>query len=156
MQAKKMQERKQMDFLSEGRYFFPLLKQKKGERVCRVQADVQFSDEIYSSLPFTGPNFLHKVGSKPFMRAKRNRMRMKNKKNGRQENVISRAYRKDDLEEKCWTLWCSSGKKLCSGHRLSPWSGQIPHAAGHLSPCTTITEPYVPRTRALQQETPPQ
>ena len=28
------------------------------------------------------------------------------------------------------------------GHRFSPWSGKIPHAGGHLSPCTTTPEAH--------------
>ena len=52
-----------------------------------------------------------------------------------------------------------SGKEStcqCRRHRFDPWSGKIPHAAGHLSLCTTTTESMHPRAHALQQEKPPQ
>ena len=55
----------------------------------------------------------------------------------------------------CWL----SGKEStcqCRRHRFDPWSGKIPHAAGHLSLCTTTTESMHPRAHALQQEKPPQ
>ena len=35
----------------------------------------------------------------------------------------------------------------CRGHRFSPWSRKIPHAAGQPSPCATTTE-----ARALEPE----
>ena len=40
--------------------------------------------------------------------------------------------------------WWSSGKesaRQCRGHRLDPWSWEVSHTVGQLSPCTTSTEP---------------
>ena len=40
--------------------------------------------------------------------------------------------------------WWLSGKEStyqCRGHKLDPWSGRIPHAAGQLSLCARATEP---------------
>ena len=34
------------------------------------------------------------------------------------------------------------------GHRFDPWSGEIPHATGQLSPCATTTEPFATTTAA--------
>ena len=55
----------------------------------------------------------------------------------------------------------------CRRHGFDPWSGKIPHAIRHLSPCTTTAEPALyrvwelqlwkwvhPRARAPQQEKP--
>ena len=36
------------------------------------------------------------------------------------------------------------------------WSGKISQAVGQLGPCTTTTEPVLPRALALQWERPPQ
>ena len=35
--------------------------------------------------------------------------------------------------------WASTCQ--CKGHKFNPWSRRIPHATGHLSPCTTTTWP---------------
>ena len=64
--------------------------------------------------------------------------------------------------------WRSGWESACQrrGHGFEPWSGKIPHAAEHLSPCATTTEPAlkslpatttearVPRAHAPQQERP--
>ena len=42
--------------------------------------------------------------------------------------------------------WWLSGQESacqCRRHKLNPWSGNIPHAADELSPCTTTTEPVL-------------
>ena len=56
------------------------------------------------------------------------------------------------------SCWLSGKESTCQyrRHRFDPWSGKIPHAAGHLSLCTTTTESMHPRAHALQQEKPPQ
>ena len=74
--------------------------------------------------------------------------------------------------------WWRSGSESacqCRGHRFEPCSGKIPHAAEQLSRAPQLpslcsrahepqllslhaatTEAHVPRSRALQQEKPPQ
>ena len=41
-------------------------------------------------------------------------------------------------------------------NEFDPWSRRIPHASQQVGPCATTTEARTPRTRALQQEMPPQ
>ena len=75
-------------------------------------------------------------------------------------------------------LWWLSGEESacrCRQHGFYPWSGKIPHVTEQLSPCATTIEPVLQsleatatephgqqlepvfsRTRAPQQEKPPQ
>ena len=41
-----------------------------------------------------------------------------------------------------------------TGHGFDPWSGNIPHALGQQSPCTTTTEPTCSTACMLQQDKP--
>ena len=55
--------------------------------------------------------------------------------------------------------WRYSGSELtcqCIGLGFNPWSGKIPQAGKHLSPCTTATEACEPKACALQQQKSPQ
>ena len=51
--------------------------------------------------------------------------------------------------------WWPSGKESacqCRGHRFDPWSGKIPHALEHESPCTTTIEPVLQNLGATATE----
>ena len=54
--------------------------------------------------------------------------------------------------------WRSGWEYACQWrrHGFRHWSGKTPHAVAQLSPCTTTTEACTTRTRAPQQEKPPQ
>ena len=39
--------------------------------------------------------------------------------------------------------WLKKNPPASAGDRFDPWSGQIPHAAGQVSPCITTTEPVL-------------
>ena len=58
--------------------------------------------------------------------------------------MVCQLYLNKDVKKKMDFPWWLSGKESsCQsrGQGFDPWSRKIPHAGGHLSPCTKTTEP---------------
>jgi len=76
---------------------------------------------------------------------KNNCLRGNLKESTKQTKWVQQGYR---IQEKGLPWWLSSKESTRQFRKQSfdPWSGKIPHASEHLSPCTSATEACMPQS----------